>query len=71
MIKNRIRIVLGMSLVIAGVCVAQGDRPPNIVLIVADDLGYNDISLHGNTTLKTPNIDSIGTGGFRFTRAHA
>lgn len=67
----RIWMVLGLLLSVAGVSVAQDDRLPNIVLIVADDLGYNDISLHGNTTLKTPNIDSIGTGGFRFTRAHA
>ncbi|MFP6615704.1 MAG: sulfatase-like hydrolase/transferase, partial [Candidatus Hydrogenedentota bacterium] len=62
----RIWMVLGLLLSVAGVSVAQDDRLPNIVLIVADDLGYNDISLHGNTTLRTPNIDSIGTSGFRF-----
>jgi arylsulfatase A-like enzyme len=66
-----IGMALGVSLLFPWVSVAQENRPPNIVLIVADDLGYNDISLHGNTTLKTPHIDSIGAGGFRFTRAHA
>ncbi len=46
------------------------DRPPNVVLILADDLGYNDISLHGNTVVRTPNIDRIGSEGVRFTRGH-
>src|SRR3546814_13222611 len=41
----------------------EGKRPPNIILIVADDLGYNDISLNGGGVagvVKTPNIDEIG-----------
>lgn len=45
-------------------------RRPNIVLIVADDQGYGDLSLHGNPHLKTPNIDSIGTSGVQFTQFH-
>jgi arylsulfatase A-like enzyme len=49
---------------------AQATRPPNVLLILADDLGYNDISLHGSTMLSTPRIDSIGKGGIRFTRGH-
>jgi arylsulfatase A-like enzyme len=50
----------------------QGDRSerPNIVLIVADDLGKTDISLHGNTNLDTPNIDSIGRSGVIFENAY-
>ena len=46
------------------------DRPPNVVLILADDLGYNDISLHGNTRVRTPNIDRIGREGAWFTCGH-
>jgi arylsulfatase A-like enzyme len=40
--------------------------PPNIILIVADDLGYSDLSSYGNAYVHTPNIDSLGT---RFTDA--
>ena len=50
-------------------------RPPNIVLIVADDLGYNDISFNGGGVaggiLKTPNIDSIGHDGVSFADGYA
>ena len=46
------------------------DRP-NIVLILADDLGYGDISCYNeNSKIKTPNIDKIATGGVIFTDAH-
>lgn len=52
-----------------------GKRPPNIILIVADDLGYNDISLNGGGVaggiVKTPNIDAIAREGVNFTTAYA
>ena len=43
------------------------DRPPNVVIIFADDLGYGDIGCFGNKTIRTPNIDSIAKNGVRFT----
>ena len=53
----------------------QGERPPNVVLILADDLGYNDISFNGggvaNGTVKTPAIDSIGRDGVAFDNGYA
>ena len=51
----------------------QGPRPPNIVLIVADDLGWNDISLTGEGAggVPTPNIDAIGREGVVFSQGHA
>lgn len=52
-----------------------GKRPPNIILIVADDLGYNDISLNGGGVeggaVKTPNIDALAREGVNFTTAYA
>lgn len=43
------------------------DRP-NVLLILTDDQGYGDVSIHGNPLLKTPNLDRIATGGARFER---
>ena len=53
------------------VSVTDGDRrPPNVLLILADDLGYADIGVHGSRTIPTPHIDSIANGGVRFTNAY-
>ncbi len=53
----------------------QGDRPPNIILIVADDLGMNDISLYGggvgNGAVPTPHINSIAGQGVSFANGYA
>ena len=40
---------------------------PNILLIVADDIGYGDIGCFGNTTLRTPNLDKLASQGVRLT----
>lgn len=44
---------------------------PNIVLIVADDLGYGDLHIYGNENVKTPHIDRLAHEGIRFTDFHA
>ena len=45
--------------------------PPNILLIVADDLGYGDLSVYGHRVLKTPSIDRLAGEGLRFTSYYA
>jgi arylsulfatase A-like enzyme len=50
---------------------ADGPRKPNIVLIVADDLGYGETGAQGYATdIPTPNIDAIATNGVRFTQGY-
>ena len=46
-------------------------RPPNIVFIMADDLGYADVSCYGRPDLSTPNIDRLAAKGVRFLQAYA
>ena len=50
---------------------ASAPRPPNILLINADDLGYGDLGCYGATKLRTPNIDRLAREGRRFTNAHS
>lgn len=47
------------------------DKQPNVVIILADDMGYGDVSAYGQTTIQTPNIDRLARGGVCFTDGHA
>lgn len=46
-------------------------KPPNIIFILADDLGYADVSCYGRPDLSSPNIDRIAAQGLRFLQAYA
>ena len=50
---------------------AAGDTKPNVVFILADDLGWRDTSLYGSKFLRTPNIDALARRGMMFTQAYA
>ena len=50
---------------------AQKVHPPNIILIIADDLGYGDLGCFGQKVLKTPRIDGMASEGMRFTQFYA
>lgn len=58
---------LSSVLVIVAFCITlqthATENKPNIVIIIADDLGYGDVGCFGNTTLRTPNIDRIAKEG--------
>src|SRR5512136_425803 len=46
-------------------------RPPNIVLILIDDMGWRDIAANGSKYYRTPNIDRLAAEGMRFTQGYA
>lgn len=49
----------------------QTQAKPNIVLILADDLGYETISANGGTSYQTPHLDKLAASGMRFERCYA
>src|SRR5437773_1574173 len=49
---------------------AQEKRKPNLVIFLADDLGYECISANGGKSYKTPNLDKLAAGGMRFDRCY-
>ncbi len=65
------------GLVLAGVSffaaqtLATAAEKPNIIYILADDLGYGDLSCYGQKTLATPNLDRMAAEGMKFTRHYA
>jgi len=66
--RLKIIICLGFYLLFSTL---SAQEKPNIIFIVADDLGYGDLSCFGAKDLLTPNIDELADNGFKFTRAYA
>ena len=64
------RPALALTLLLASTTVVA-QEPPNVILILADDLGAECLSCYGSTSYATPNLDRIAADGMRFTRAHA
>jgi len=54
-----------------GLAGAEKPRRPNIIFVLADDLGYSELGCYGNTFNETPNLDRMATEGMRFTDAYA
>ena len=50
---------------------AMGNNRPNVIYILADDLGYGDLSCYGQAKLQTPNIDRLATEGIKFTNHYS
>lgn len=49
----------------------QVQQRPNVIIILADDIGYGDLGCYGTATIQTPNVDRLASEGIRFTDAHS
>lgn len=71
LINKGIKLLLCSSLLISCNSVNEENEKPNIIFILADDLGYSDLSYSGSTYYETPNIDKIAANGVVFTNGYA
>src|SRR6187200_2315942 len=65
-----ITLTLSVALIISGAAHAADAKKPNIVLILADDLGYETLGANGGQSYKTPNLDALAAAGMRFDRCY-
>ena len=71
--RTMVKGALGTAVLAAapGFAAAPGSRPPNFLFIMADDLGYADLSCYGRRDFETPALDRLAAEGMRFTHAYA
>ena len=65
------RRLLIACMILIGPAFCHGSEKPNIILILADDLGYGDLGCYGQEQIQTPILDRLADEGLRFTRFHA
>ena len=74
--KTSLGAILPLLLFLVSQCtaadaIASPGRPVNIVIMLADDLGYGDLGCYGHPTIRTPNLDRMAAEGIRFTDFYA
>ena len=68
----KLALATGISILLAFPSFAAITKTrPNIIFILTDDLGFNQIGAYGDTPIQTPNLDKLATDGIRFTQAYA
>jgi arylsulfatase A len=73
---NRLKFLLFISIIFCVSCQNKFEnvgetRKPNIVYVMADDLGYGDVGCYGQEIIRTPNIDQLAAEGIRFTQHYS
>jgi arylsulfatase A len=64
-------LVLGLARPIPATAASRADAPPNVVVFLADDLGWGDLGCYGHPVMRTPNLDRFATEGVRLTQCYA
>jgi arylsulfatase A len=67
----RSKSLIALLLMAATALGAPAAERPNIVFIMADDLGYGDLGCYGQERIKTPNLDRMAAEGMRFTQHYS
>ncbi len=82
MLPNRLGVIHSLMFGLAGFCLgtfflgtaetaAAETKPPNVVVFLADDLGWGDLGCYGHPRIKTPHLDEFATQGVRFTQCYS
>ena len=71
MTAQRLSATLFLTIISLGTLAWGNDRPPNFVIVFADDLGYGDLGCFGNVQIRTPRLDRMAAEGMRFTSFYA
>ena len=72
MTKKYVFIWITLFISSMAIFASKGEQaPPNVILIMTDDQGYPELSIHGNPVLKTPNLDQLARTSVRFGDFHA
>lgn len=68
---QKIRLLTAAFLCLSTIGLMAQERKPNIVFILADDLGYGDLGVYGQKQIQTPNIDRLAADGMKFEQFYA
>lgn len=68
---NRLTTIVAASLLLLASACKTEQPPPNIIYILADDLGYNEVGAYGQQIIKTPTLDQLARDGMRFTQHYS
>ncbi|TLX71834.1 N-acetylgalactosamine-6-sulfatase [Labilibacter sediminis] len=69
---TKLNFILTALLICIAISTQAGNKKkPNVILIMADDLGYGDVGFNGNTVIKTPNMDAMAQSGVKFTNFYS
>ena len=68
---NRPLLTIGLALIAQPILAVEPAPKPNVIVILADDVGWGDSGCYGTTKIKTPNLDALARDGMRFEDAHA